>query len=303
MRRRYGVMMGMAVLSGLLATSTARADGSDGVEWKPEWHRVGIPEAAAIVGVTIADTEIDQRIPYPTHADWHGGIVFDDWARGVFHGRTLAVQSTASTVSDWMYKAGALVPFVVDDYVAALSIHQNPELALQMAFIGLEAYAVSGIVSLTAEHAVGRQRPYAAHCDERDPSGQLLRVCGTADDDRSFYSGHATATATTAGLVCIEHQRLPLFGGGLADLAPCVLMIGVSVSAGLLRLVYDEHWASDVITGWAVGAASGYLLPALLHYGFHDGRPPGEIASGDLRAVPTLLPYAGGAGAGLVGVF
>ena len=34
-----------------------------------------------------------------------------------------------------MYKAGALVPFVVDDYFAAASLHQNADVAWQLAAI------------------------------------------------------------------------------------------------------------------------------------------------------------------------
>jgi membrane-associated phospholipid phosphatase len=283
--------------------SVAWASDPDTVAWSPDWRRVNVAEAVATIALTVADTEIDTQIPYPSHADWHGGILFDNWARDVFRGRTLAIQQTASTASDLMYKVGSFVPLVVDDYFATLAVHENADVAVQMLFIDLEAFAVSGLVSLTAEHAVGRARPYTEDCNLRDSSGNLLHQCGTANDARSFYSGHATATATTAGLVCIEHQHLPLFGGGFADLAPCLLMIGVSLTTGVMRLVYDEHWASDVMTGWIVGAASGYLLPAALHYGFGGKRPPGEIVAGDLRALPTLLPYQGGAGAGFVGVF
>jgi hypothetical protein len=293
---------GAAVAAATLMPVPAAAQDTNKVEWHPEWPRVSAWEAAVAVGLTIADTEIDTKVPYPSQASWHGGILFDDWARNLLHGRTLAVQSAASTISDWEYKAGSLVPFVVDDYIAALSVHQNADVALQMLFIDWEALGVSGIISLTAEHAVGRQRPYAANCNDRDPSGRLLHVCGTSNDDRSFYSGHATATATTAGLVCIEHQRLHLFGNNAADIAMCAFMVGVSLSAGILRLVYDQHWASDVITGWVVGSASGYVLPALLHYGFGD-RPPGEFVAGPFHGVPTLLSYPGGAGAGIAGIF
>jgi hypothetical protein len=136
-----------------------------------------------------------------------------------------------------------------------------------------------------------------------DSHGQFLEQCGTGNDNRSFFSGHATATATVAGLVCLHHQHLPLFGGGLADLAPCLAMIGVSVAAGILRLVDDEHWASDVMVGWADGFLSGYVLPSLLHFGFGGGRALGEVRSGGLDMRPTLLPREGGGLLGMVGVF
>jgi hypothetical protein len=295
--------MALAAAVAMLMPSRARAADPDKVEWSPDWRRVQLSEVIGSLALVAVNPLIDTKIPYPDHATWRGGVLFDDWARNVFHGHTLAAMSTASTFSDWAYKAGPVVPVLVDGYFAALGIHQNADVALQMMFIDLESYGVSALISLTAEHAVGRARPYTVDCNARDPSGALLHQCGTTNDDRSFYSGHATATATTAGLVCVEHQHLPLFGGGLADLAPCLLMIGVSATAGIMRLVYDEHWATDVVTGWIVGAATGYLLPAALHYGFGGGRLPGEMVAGPMHALPTLIPVRGGAGAGLVGVF
>ena len=105
-----------------------------------------------------------------------------------------------------------------------------------------------------------------------------------------------------AALTCVHHQHLPLYGGGFANLAPCLVMMGVAATTGVLRLVYDEHWASDVITGWAVGAASGYVLPSLLHYGFgagpvvpeiHIGRPH---ARADARCLRRRPRHRGGRG-------
>jgi membrane-associated phospholipid phosphatase len=206
-----------------------------------------------------------------------------------------------------MYQAGALVPFVMDDYFAAASVHQNADVALQLAMIDLQSFGIAGLVSLAAEHAVGRMRPYVLSCDAHgqvlDAQGHVLQTCGTGNDFRSFYSGHATATATTAGLVCVHHQHLPLFGGGFADLAPCLVMIGVSAATGVLRVVYDEHWASDVMVGWADGVLSGYVLPSLLHFGFGSDHPVGEVKSGTLDMVPTLLPRPGGTELGMLGVF
>ena len=292
---------GLLALGAALVPRPAAAADPETVEWSPDWHRVNLLEGAAVIAMTFAATQVDQRIPYPQHAGWQGGILFDDWARDTFRGRTRAIQSTASTASDWMYRAGSLVPFVMDGYFGALSVHQNADVAIQLFFIDLEAYGVSALVSLGAEHVVGRARPYTESCNLTE-GGRLFHQCGTGNDARSFYSGHAAATSTTAGVVCAEHQHLPLFGGGFADLAPCLVMIGVSATAGIMRLVYDEHWASDVITGWIVGTAAGYVLPSVLHYGF-GGRPPGQIDYGSIHALPTLLSYPSGAGAGLAGVF
>ena len=58
--------------------------------------------------------------------------LFDTWARNVFRGRTAAIQSFASISTDIMYKAGALVPFVVDDYFTAISFHRNADVGLRL---------------------------------------------------------------------------------------------------------------------------------------------------------------------------
>ncbi len=291
-----------------LAPSTALASDPKEVEWSPDWPRVKVAEVVAAVVLTVGDTEFEDHVPLPTHADWTQPILFDTWARDTLRGRTAALQSFASSSTDSFYKAGALVPFIVDDYFAAAGLQQNADVAWQLAVIDFQSFGVAGLVSLAAEHSVGRARPYTLSCQNgyvTDAQGHHLQQCGTGNDYRSFFSGHAAATATTAGLVCVHHQHLPLFGGGLADLAPCLVMTAVSAATGVLRVVYDEHWASDVMVGWLDGFLSGYVLPSLLHFGFGGGggRAPGEIRSGDLRAIPTLFPEPGGSAAGLVGVF
>jgi hypothetical protein len=295
-----------ALATGLSVPSAAHADPAR-VEWSEEWPRVRLWEAIDALALTFGDAAIENRVPLPSHATWNSPILFDSWARSVFRGRTAALQSFASTSSDWMFKAGALVPFLVDDYFAAASVHLNADVALQLAVIDLQSFGIAGLVSLGAEHAVGRARPYTEDCGAggqvRDANGRVTQTCGTSNDYRSFFSGHAAATATTAGLVCVHHQHLPLFGGGFADLAPCLVMIGVSATAGIFRMIYDEHWASDVVIGWMDGVLSGYVLPSLLHFGFGGGRPLGEIRSGILELVPTLLPSPGGTELGMVGVF
>jgi hypothetical protein len=298
-------LVGAALL--FVAESRALAADPDKVEWSDDWPRVKVAEVVAAVALTAGDTAFEKWVPLPNHADWTRPILFDSWARDTFRGHTAAIQSFASTSTDIMYKGGALVPFLIDDYFAAAGIHQNVDVAWQLAVIDFQSFGIAGLASLVAEHSVGRARPYTLSCGHgfvRDAQGHQLQVCGTGNDYRSFYSGHAAATATTAGLVCVHHQHLPLFGGGLADLAPCLTMIAVSAATGVMRLVYDEHWASDVIVGWLDGALSGYVLPSLMHFGFGDGeRAPGEVVAGDLHAVPTLFPEPGGSAVGFVGVF
>jgi hypothetical protein len=287
----------------------ARARDPETVEWSSDWPRVQAWEAIGAVVLTVGDTEFERYVPIQT-ATWRGGILFDDWARGVFRGRTHDMQVTASSLSDGLFYGGTLVPFIVDDFFVALDVHRNADVALQMFVINMQSLGISGLTSLAAEHGVGRARPYTLDCGPdgliHDPSGALMpNHCGTQNDDRSFFSGHVAAVTTMAGLTCIHHQHLPLYGGGLADLAPCVVMIAASVATGLLRLVYDEHWASDVMVGWLDGALSGYVLPAALHYGFGGSGPATlRFRAGDLTVAPMISAYGNsGARLGVIGSF
>jgi hypothetical protein len=296
------------VAFGALAPGTARATDPDRVEWSPDWARVRWWEAANAVVLTIADAEIEPNVPIQSQAHWRGGILFDDAVRSALRGRTAGVQSVASTTSDVLYYGLTIGPLIIDNYFVTLSLHQNADVALQMFVINMQALGISGLVSLTAEHGVGRARPYTEDCDAQghihDASGAIMpNHCGTRNDFRSFFSGHEAAVSTMAGLTCAHHQHLPLYGGGFADLAPCLFMITAAATAGVLRIVYDEHWASDVLVGAAVGTVSGYVLPSLLHYGFGHGHAVGEVRRGSMLLVPSVVGYPGGAGLGAVGVF
>jgi membrane-associated phospholipid phosphatase len=187
-------------------------------------------------------------------------------------------------------------------------VHENAEVAAQMLVINMQSLGVSGLVSLLAEHTVGRARPYVQDCDANgnihDASGALMPShCGGPNDNRSFFSGHVAAVSTMAGLTCAHHQHLPLYGGGFADLAPCLVMIAAASATGVLRLVYDEHWASDILVGWAVGGVSGYVLPSLLHYGFGGGRPLGSVETAEFTLAPVVNATPGGATVGVMIVF
>jgi membrane-associated phospholipid phosphatase len=297
----------LAVILALgLASSRADAD-PDRVVWSPDWPRARWWEVVDVVALTAASDAIDTDWRPPRDADWKGGILFDDWARGVFRGRTAAVQSFASNLGDTLYEGSVLAPYVIDNYVFALVVHRNLDVAVQLTLIDMQSLGMAGVITLGAEHTIARERPYAHDCGPdgqvHDGSGRTSESCTQADDFKSFYSGHAAASAAMAGLTCVHHQHLPLYGGGAADVAPCVLMIGISIVTGMTRLVADRHWASDVIVGWGVGAAAGYLVPSALHYGFGSGRPVGALRVGSAVMVPVPEVYPGGGGLGVGGVF
>jgi hypothetical protein len=73
-------------------------------------------------------------------------------------------------------------------------------------------------------------------------------------------------------------------------------------TVGVLRLVTDNHYASDVIAGAGLGVLFGWGIPVLMHLHGH------EIATDDNRApamiiVPVPLVLNEGAGLGVFGIF
>jgi membrane-associated phospholipid phosphatase len=262
------------VTLGLLAEACtrgpdARAADPDRVEWSETWHRVRLAETLDAVALGLGSLSIEEAWPAPNRPTWTGGILFDNWARRAFVSDSPSVQNAAAVYSDNMMLASMIAPLVIDNYVVTLGIHQNADVAAQMLMINLQSLALTGFLSLLAEHAVARQRPFVpyrgADGHVRNAEGQvLLNSCSGPADNQSFYSGHSAITATMAGLTCIHHQHLPLYGGGPADLAPCLLMITASITTGIARLMADKHWASDIVIGWSIGTFSGYALPSVL---------------------------------------
>jgi undecaprenyl-diphosphatase len=97
-----------------------------------------------------------------------------------------------------------------------------------------------GLVELQ-KHVVGRVRP--------DPAGRLDAVVTMA-----FPSGHAAnSMAAWLGLALLAAPPRLRPAAVAAALA-------VALPVGLTRLVLAVHWPSDVIGGWAFGAAWTLLL-------------------------------------------
>ncbi len=289
-----------------LHATTAAADQEKTVEWNENWPRVHLLEVGAIVALSVASIEINAA-PYSDHAKWSSPILFDDASRKFFRSNSAKTQELAATVSDNLYHGMVLAPYIIDNYIVAMGVHENADVALQMTLINMQSLGLSGVISLGAEHAVGRARPYVKDCGP-GPNGTDkvgFNHCDGGGDFQSFYSGHAAAAFTMAGLTCVHHQHLPLYGGGLPDGMACAVMLSLATTTGVLRLVADRHWTSDVLIGTSVGILSGYVLPSWLHYGFGNSRKKAptlvQTSFGYVAPIPQV--YVGGGGLGLAGVF
>jgi membrane-associated phospholipid phosphatase len=273
-----------------LAPSLARAETEPAV-WRAEWPRFRLWEYAATAGLGVGFWVYERNAVPPDQPRRTGGILFDGAVRGWLVAKTPGGRAGARKMSDVLWLGGSAFPFVVDLPVALLA-HRQPVLTWQLLMMDLEAYAVSGFVNRLLENEVGRARPSIAGCAV-DPAYDEL--CGAPGNNASFPSGHTLGIATAAGLTCIHHRYLPLYGHPLADAGACALMSLATAATAVGRVVADRHHASDVIGGAALGFGIGYTLPWLLHYRY------GGAPSGESRALLIPLVGASTVGAAVVG--
>ena len=77
--------------------------------------------------------------------------------------------------------------------------------------------------------------------------------------ESTFPSGHTTelTSLAVASAYVLEHERI------LTRRAARVLGFGLPIAIGLNRVYVREHWFTDVLGGWALGAAVGLACVSL----------------------------------------
>jgi len=281
-------------LPALSLPPVARDTPASPLRWDPGWKSFGVGDYV-LTGVAIAVAVGGAVVtPLPHHA--YGGVLFDNSVRSVLEIPTsnLGARYVARDTSDVLLSFAATSPFFFDAMVTAWYQRRSPEVALQMALIDAEAFAIAGAVQETTTALTSRERPYGGDCGTGLPSTTL--DCTNPGRYRSFFSGHSTLSFTAAGLTCEHHLRLHLFGDAKDTLA-CVGALVLAGVTATLRVASDQHYATDVIAGSLVGTAIGLGVPAL-HYTGGEWKDTSTKPSWvEVRLVPT------GMGLGLVGVF
>jgi membrane-associated phospholipid phosphatase len=274
------------------------------VAWNPAWPRFR-PAEAALTGSMLLPIAAALFV-YPDARDnIRGGFLFDNAIRSALVADSRPARDRAASFSNYPYWAMLAYPLLVDTALVTWGVHRAGDVALEMLAMNLEAYAISGGIALTFQK-LGRVRPAEKGCKD-DPS--YSPKCDNAVAlNQSFLSGHTAIAFTGAGLTCAHHSHLPLFGGGVADLGICLATLAAASSTGVLRIVADDHYASDVLLGVGLGLTSGYLMPELLHY-TNEGETSGSLLPTfrsertPLRAVLAPQIDAGYAGITLLGVY
>ncbi len=108
-----------------------------------------------------------------------------------------------------------------------------------------EATLFSGVAALGTKFVFGRERPTGAN----DPD-TFHFFHGTKKEWVSFPSGHTT-TAFSWAAVTADEFRSPWVAAAA---------YGTASAVGFSRIYQDEHWASDVVAGAALGFFTGKMV-------------------------------------------
>lgn len=155
---------------------------------------------------------------------------------------------------------------------------------------GMEAIAISGIVTGTIKGMAGRARPAIS---PDDPGSVVwLRGMRQGGDYQSVPSGHTTAAFAFATATYLEvKRRAPRHARWVG-----IAVYGSAVATAYGRMHDDRHWLSDVVTGAGIGSVTA----AAIHR-WHATRPADPIDGFFLK--PVLTPRRDGVGIGLSAAF
>ena len=156
---------------------------------------------------------------------------------------------TAHRRSDWLLYGSLTLPafFLVDK-------HARADFGTIATLWGETVLLTSGITSLS-KYAFRRPRPYVYN---PNVSSEIKM---TTAAQASFISGHTSVTAANTFFAA------KVFSDYYPDSKwkPVVWTTAAVIPAvtGYLRVRAGKHYPTDVITGYAAGAAIGYLIPHL----------------------------------------
>lgn len=280
---RASVLLSVALLG---AAGTAAAQGVPRLEWDPEWDRVH-PASYAVMGAAVAAALVlDHAFEPGVEALVRGPEVFDAPLRARLMSPSEAGREAAAALSDVLL--GALLLWPVVDAVAVAGIaDRNADVLWQLSSIAAESYAADLLISTIFKQFVARERPHGVRCTLEDRLEDPRR-CGPGGRLRSFYSGHSSAAFNAAGVTCVSHLQVPLYGSLAADYAACGVALLSATLVATLRVVADRHYATDVVVGALLGLTTGFLMPYLLY--FHQWGATEEAGS---AAAGLAWPPAG----------
>ncbi len=206
--------------------------------------------AAAFVGLTFAMFPVDRHVAQQLQKeDYRENKLLDQTATGV----------------EWITTPGSF--FIGGGLYAVGKVTNHKDLA-DLGWHGTEAIILGSGITSFLKGTLGRARPYVSH-DSNTRDFKFLRGFGRGNRDstfgsgdyQSFPSGHTTTAFAAASAVTSEARRI--WPQSVKFVAP--VMYGGATLVGLSRMYHNNHWASDVALGAAVGTFSGLKVVRYSH--------------------------------------
>ena len=237
---------------------------------------------AALLGGSVA-VAVGAHIIGPLDRRRTGGVWIDESVRDTLGLDGRRGQYLARDTSDVLLTTLETWP-LFDAVVIGGWYRQSPTVARELSLIAFETFAVTAAVQTVVKITVGRERPYGRACG--DSLSSTHRDCEGSRRYYSFYSGHAAQSFAAAGLNCMHHAYVPLYGGGAADAAPCIAGFTLAGVTGALRIAGDQHYFTDVATGAVMGTAIGLGVPWFFHFRAGVSREAVPSQAPSLRVLP-----------------
>lgn len=155
----------------------------------------------------------------------------------------------AAKVSDALLTSSMIIPFSL---LASSNIRQDYKTAL---VIGAETFVLNYGLTNLAKISFQRTRPFVYNPDA--PLSKKME----RDSRLSFFSGH---TSTVASMSFMAAQMYSDYHPN-SKANPYIWAAAAVLPAltAYLRVRGGKHFPTDVITGYAIGAAVGFLVPRL----------------------------------------
>ena len=114
----------------------------------------------------------------------------------------------------------------------------------------VESVALGDLITASIKIVAGRARPYASKDNARN-FGFFRGL--KSDDYKSFPSGHATSAFAFASVISAETSHW--WPDTRWIVGP--VLYGAATLTGVSRIYNNQHWASDVLAGAAIGTLTG----------------------------------------------
>ncbi|AFL82222.1 membrane-associated phospholipid phosphatase [Aequorivita sublithincola DSM 14238] len=158
---------------------------------------------------------------------------------------------SASKISDIPFAVSFVAPFALlfDDEI---NDHTGQYLGLY-----IESLATTAALYTITAGLVDRSRPYVYDSSGDTSNDRRFKNNG----QRSFYSGHVAATATATFFAAKAYSDFnPDSNGKIYVWAGAAVL---PAAVGVFRMEAGQHFLTDVLLGYVLGAGTGILVPEL----------------------------------------